>query len=232
MVPLNLEKVDKNIKTVLSRIRNDIQTDKFLKRKRSYLLVEGETDKVFIERLTDPERVKCLSMGILSREQDELRTQKQYGNSKEEIINIIYGIAKLHMLLSDCPKDIDEWPLFGLVDRDFDEPMEYAGIDKLFFTDTHDLETLIINTDEEALYKIGSCSISEEDVKKALCLSYQLALSRLSLRGPEGYVHYINNKDGTVDYQNFTVENTINFYSLLQFINGRLTDKLTDSELK
>ena len=58
--------------------------------------------------------------------------------------------------------------IYGIVDKDFDDPNDirsYVNRDYIFVTDTHDLETLLLSTENKLVSKTinGFLVLSEED---------------------------------------------------------------------
>ncbi|WP_310429004.1 DUF4435 domain-containing protein, partial [Chamaesiphon sp. VAR_48_metabat_135_sub] len=104
--------------------------------KGSFLLVEGSTDKVFYERFTDCDRCK-------------LRVVSGKPSSKKLVIRVLEIL------------DEDNFPgVLGIVDADFDRCLSPL-LDRspnLILTDTHDLETLIIQSPalDKLLLEFGS----------------------------------------------------------------------------
>ena len=139
------------------------------------LLVEGQTDKKFIESVLNDDII-CLVAN------KAFGSNKGFGqekfSSKCAIMQVVYGMSKIPIVLS-IPKGFDKCIVFGMIDLDFDnENAQYLNTSKLFVTDTHDLETLLLSTDSELLQRIDDCSISESDIQKAFYVAYQIGLLR------------------------------------------------------
>ena len=119
-----------------------------------------------------------------------------------------------------------------MVDKDFDEPSQYIRYQRLVFTDTHDLETVMLSTDTDLQTRIDGCAIDRENIKKALFLAYQLAQYRMVIFN-EGTLDpkWINEADGTVDYQLFSTDIFIDLERLLSLINGRQTPGVSAAKL-
>lgn len=65
--------------------------------------------------------------------------------------------------------------VFGIVDKDDDDGGQLCGTEgRLFITDTHDLETLILSSDKRDCYFIGGKTLTQEELDKACYLAYQL----------------------------------------------------------
>ena len=153
-------------------------------------------------------------------------------NSKEVIINILKPIAYFTEYY-DFPKGAETWPLYGLVDNDFDDSSDYSRITKLFFTDTHDLETLMISTDSELLTRLEQCSITADEVKAALFIADQLAVYRQAIfKNGNLSTHLINESDGTIAFEKYTDDNTVDLSKLLQYINSKTEKPLSKEKLK
>jgi hypothetical protein len=147
----------------------------------SFLLVEGSTDRIFYERFTD--RKKC---------------QVLAANNKSNAIGVIDILEK------DCFAGV-----LAIVDADFDRCSK-PQIDRssnIILTDTHDLETLIIQSPalEKVLTEFGS-----EDKIKTLDRDMRTALLEASLS--IGYLRWIsqlerlNLKFEGIDFKKFINE--------------------------
>ena len=68
---------------------------------------------------------------------------------------------------------------YGVVDKDFDEP-SCLMIDGLFFTDTHDLETLLFSKDQTLMLRIFN-KFYLKDVEKSKYIAYQIGIIKKAL---------------------------------------------------
>lgn len=145
-----------------------------------WLYVEGKLDLHFMESL-DERKYGCV-IAINGR------------NRKENVKKVVS--------LGD-PK------VYGLVDKDFEEPF---GIERLFYTDTHDLETLLLLNDDELLSNVCKQAgltitqdVLEKDVKKVKYLAYQIGVIKKAVHNivNEGFNMFIPN-NVPLDYQKFT----------------------------
>ena len=204
--------------------------------KRNILLVEGSTDVAFLENIKREETKVC-SVADIMRSRAAFSSssspeQIPY-NSKLVIMELIKHISLIPESIQ-CPKGADKWPLFGLVDRDFDDGGDYSKYKKLFFTDSHDLETLMLSTDAGLLSRLEQCDISEENLRIALYLSVQLAEYRKAIQQDNNLKSAdISEQDGTVDFESFTEEGyTIDLGKLLSHINSKSDEPLSKGNLK
>ncbi len=203
--------------------------------KKKVLMVEGKTDFTFIEPIKSDD-TRCLSVADFMKARNAFSTSKtgkqEKYNSKEVIITILKHIA-YYPEYYDFPKGAEKWPLYGLVDNDFDNGNALTRVTKLFYTDTHDLETLIISTDSELFSKLEQCTISADEVKAALYIATQLAAYRQAIiRNGVLNPSNIMNPDGTIDYMIFTEDNYINNAILLDYINKKEEKPLPAKKLK
>jgi len=227
----NLE-VQKYVNYILNtlQLKGEYNTSTGLK--NNVLIVEGITDEVFIGKIIHPDaRCYAISKMIQARNAFSSTQTVTKVNCKELIIEILKRLVQSPEFFG-FPKGSEKWPLFGMVDRDYDEPSQFIRIQKLFFTDTHDLETIMLSTDSDLLTRIEECNIDHESVKKALFLAYQLAQYRIAIFD-EGTLDpvLINESDGTVNYQSFSNEITIHLGSLLSFINERQSSRVSAAKL-
>lgn len=117
------------------------------------LYVEGKTDKVFYERILK-DNVTCRSVAEAVESDGLFRMP---GSNRNTII------ANAQAAKFESP------PCFGVVDRDNSTEIVAKGV---FYTDTRDLETLLIYTDDEMYQKIDP-TLTLEEVKSALFMAYQ-----------------------------------------------------------
>ena len=203
--------------------------------RKKVLLVEGATDKAFATHILR-EDTDCLAVVEFMKSNDVFRTSKPSKsdnyNSKSVITMILKHIALFPEFI-DFPKGAEEWPLFGLVDKDYDERKTYSRITKLFLTDTHDLETLMLSTDLELLLRLQDCKISHDEIKAALYISVQLAAFRKAMINV-GTINptLINEFDGTVDYSAFTDGDKVSLLKLLHHVNAKADKPLSKARLK
>lgn len=243
---MEIDKVTKYRNLLLSALHNHKEYDEAAGLKRETLLVEGITDKRFIERI-QVESLICWNVSYFMQRDDGFRTSRtrmvsQY-NSRDVIIAITRSIAYGPGFYG-FPEHAQKWPLFGLVDNDFDDSEDYSRVEKLFFTDTHDLETLMISTDKDLFARIESCDISAEEIKEALYLANQLAEFRQAInrvskkqkdRTESGMIlksDAIKETDGTIDYESFTNGDRIILADLVEHINNKMEKPLPKGKKK
>ena len=172
---MNVEEINKQIKMLIGNLSFTMDYNQLIKGTKRLLIVEGQTDKKFIESILKDD-VVCVvankAFGV-----NKGISQERF-NSKCAIMQVVYGMSKIPIVLN-IPKGFEKCIVFGLIDLDFDsESAQYLNTPRLFVTDTHDLETLLLSTDTKLLQRIDNCSISESDIRKALYLAYQIGLLR------------------------------------------------------
>jgi len=203
--------------------------------RKKVLLVEGATDQKFIGHIKGAD-TRCLSVADFMRARSAFSTSRSPApapyNSKVVITTILKHIA-WYPDYFDFPKGAETWPLYGLVDNDFDDSNEYARVTKLFFTDTHDLETLMMATDKDLLTRLKQCSITADEMKAALYIANQMAAFRQTIKD-NGNLNpgLINTSDGTIAFEEFTDGNMVDLAKLLQYINGKSENTLSKEKLK
>ena len=140
----------------------------FYDKNYTYVVVEGSVDEAFIKKLTDKVKVKSIEVWI--KEINSFKRQKEYINYKSKV-------------LDELRSNNDVKNLYGMIDTDFNDINEYKDIlDKLFITDTHDLETLLLKTYFDLLYEIGDPKvIQENEIFKSYYLAYQIGVIKKSL---------------------------------------------------
>ena len=195
-----------------------------------YLLVEGATDAAFINA-----KCKTVYDMIQARLQFMTTAQKQNISYKKIIISVLTRLSSDPTFFG-FPKGSEKWPLYGMVDNDYEtNPAGLMRVVRLFFTGTHDIETLMLSSDSGLLSRIKECPVNEADIKKALFISYQLAYFRQGLYGygdSDFKITSIEEADGTVEFSSFTDGDYVNLEKLLQVINGHQTTPISDARLK
>lgn len=121
-------------------------------KEKYYVYVEGKTDKTFYCKILNNDSVLCRSVSEATQSDLCFKDPK---SNKKSIVN--------SLLLKKSP------PIFGIVDRDNDTKSSGNG---LFYTDTRDLETLLVLSDDKLCEKLG-CQVDSQDVKQALFMAYQ-----------------------------------------------------------
>ncbi len=198
------------------------------------LVVEGTTDKAFIQRLIAPE-VTCVVANQAFRNNKSFGTKIRDDriNYKSAIVQVVYGLSRIPQLIT-CPGS-EKWNVYGMIDLDFDDgdSIQYTNTRQLFVTDTHDLETLLLSTDGELLNKTR-CVISNKDVNKAFYMAYQIGIMRDIIYNAECGISLkpISAGGYSIEYDKFTKESVVNIYDLLNYANDLNSNKLSTAKLK
>ena len=214
-------------------LHNDYNTTKGLK--RVVLMVEGKTDEAFIEKVLNHD-VRCLPVVDFLKTKNTFTTSPKtlHVNYKEVITTILLHIA-MFPEICDFPKGAETWPLYGLVDNDFktEDKARFSRVYNLFFTDTHDIETLMLSTDPELLTNLKQCTIRADEIKIALYLANQLAYFRRAItKNGELNPHAISNAEGDIDFPQFMESDRISLPLLLNYINRQSDLRLSKARLK
>ena len=217
---------------LLNNLRLSGEYDTALGLKRFVLLVEGKTDEAFVKRVVNPD-VRCLPVVEIVKARSVFSTTPPTKVNHKEIITTILQRISMFPEAFDFPKGAETWPLFGLVDNDYGTESSFLRVFNLFFTDTHDIETLMLSTDSEVLTRLNGCSISQEEKKKALYLASQLSAFRQAII-EDGSLSQsaISDTDGTTDFSKFTREDRVSLQRLLEHINSHTTPPLSREKLK
>ena len=175
----------------------------YISNKRKLLIVEGKTDHKFIKSIQN-DCVDCLVAAEVFKSNNQFRTKSSEAiNCKNAIVKIITGISHYPSPFVKYPDDLDKWDLYGLVDSDFEEFGSVRPTPRLFVTDTHDLETLLLSTDNDLLFRLKGCKIHHDDIARSYCLAYQLAIIRDELYKKNIDIKAINCGSRQVDFSAF-----------------------------
>lgn len=174
---------------------NDTNGNKKLYDTKTIILyVEGPTDKEFFDHILKA-NVACSDIGTSNHASNEIRNNcetEEKGNSSE---NRKKAVKEAILWREDKNK-------FGVVDRDGDENEELGWNARgVFFTDTYDLETMLMFTDNEWHTRMG---IPHEDVKKAIFIAVQLSNIKPALHAVNcKKVSELNSGSKEVEYSKF-----------------------------
>jgi len=195
---------------------------------RLLLFVEGPTDKYFIGKYLT-HNVDCRPVKDILQSIEVLEQNTQNFNCRQVIVNLC-RIKQLAPIL-EYKLNENEWPIYGLVDSDNrdDNPQT---INTLFFTDTHDLETLILSTDIEILFRLLDCQITNDDIKKAFLLSYQIHIIKDILH--DNYANIpLSYYEITIDtrFELFMKNNEINIPDFIKYLKECTNTELSGSRI-
>jgi len=207
-------------------LENDVSLwDKSLK----IIIVEGKKDRDFFKRYKNQVNNEYLSLDYLKAEKSldnknhfftlNNKNKDNAGKGNKELLKSLF----IDFNFFDIIKNNN---VYGVVDKDYDNPHPIVNDTdpqiianskrRLFSDDTHDLEMLILNSDEKIMLKLNLPNFNLNILNKALFLSYQLALLKVVLVGKYnlGISHRINfdnffknNKLNVKDYINFALKN-------------------------
>lgn len=217
------------------RLKADYKT--FLNKERKLLVVEGSTDEKFVDRVKC-DKVDCISAKKVFKSNNCFRTNPAVStiNYKNAIATLIFGVSHYPSPIVKYPDDVNKWDIYGLVDRDYDEQIGGKPTPRLFVTDTHDLETLLISTDSNVLQNIDTCEISEEDISSALFMAYQLSFVRDLLSAYHDSENFqlstISCGSRDVSFGQFFTDSRMNLYQLVKYIAAQSGNNLTEAKVK
>jgi hypothetical protein len=164
------------------------------------LIVEGRIDRDFFIGLKNKHNLRFECDTIDYANKQEQNAMLGYGYEKNESDIMITRPSLINRIVSH-PEEC------GLVDKDFDNDIL---LDRIFCTDTHDLETLLLLKDKDLLYKVFEhnnilipSEILKSVVKKAKYLAYQVGIIKKAVHNIPGL--YIPNTL-PLDYEKFTTE--------------------------
>ena len=226
---MRVEAVQDIVNKLAGAMHMRMDFNSFSKGEKKLLIVEGQTDERFIRDHLN-EDVLCLvankAFGL-----NNGFDARQSINHKNAIIHVIYGLSQIPTLIR-CPQGSENWKVYGMIDMDFDEEERFTRTDKLFITDTHDLETLMISTDANLFEKIEDCIIRPEDLKKALFISYQLGKMKQILNGAVS-TSPLSRASEQVDYSRFVLTDyRVSLLELIKYLNSESGGQLNTTKVK
>lgn len=144
------------------------------------LLVEGTLDKEFAKKVTR-HSIRC----VAASEIEERLTDSDLSNADRSMKNIVrttvYAVEKYRPFLKDR-EAVAKLQIYGLTDSDGMEPDADLPKRLYLISETHDLETLLLKTDRRLLQRIPDITVTEEQLKTACYIAYQLSFVRTFLR--------------------------------------------------
>lgn len=188
----------------------------FKKRSQKLLYVEGTTDKALVQKLNHLQVeivpvinfIKPLPTSPFYKSFNSFKINNVDNTSPEiQLINSTYPNTKPSH--KDLVKTlVDKTNNYGLVDLDFDTPKLEYNSQRLLYTDTHDIETFILYSDNQILEALG---IDDELKNKAYYMAYQLANVRFVLEDMKSNYRTFLKPDSLVfaDLKNLFCEDTL-----------------------
>ncbi|MBP3620036.1 MAG: hypothetical protein J6J24_05210 [Clostridia bacterium] len=154
----------------------------------NFLVVEGTLDKTFILRLNQKNLKYILAENILNPTKFLYKNSSSHNFSNSNLFNNDFSDdatknRECIIFVFKNPfnhKFLQDNKIFGMIDRDFNAeyPDDAQCNNRLFSNDTHDLETMLLQSDKSLLLHFN---LSEKDINEIFFKSYQLALVRQAI---------------------------------------------------
>lgn len=208
--------------------------DYYKKGIKKLLIVEGATDEFFLNHFKGC-NVDCIVAKKAFISNNMLRTMPVKNvNCKNAIINIITGVSYYPSPFIKYKSDFDKCDVYGMVDADYENYEFSRQLQRLFVTDTHDLETLLLWTDQELLLRLKECEIKREEIFDAYYIAYQLSVIRHELFSWRETLclEYISCGASQVDFSCFLSGKEISIPKLVEYINSKSIVKINTSKYK
>lgn len=206
---------------------------KFAGSSKRILVVEGSTDEKFVKKIINDDVWCVTALDAFSNEDCMMMSEeKLIKTNKEVIINVVYGLSVFPTLINS--KGLGDWNVYGMVDMDFDSSEAHTDSSKLFITDTHDLETLLLSTDGELLGRLDKCTLPEEDIRRAYFVAYQIGFARSVIKPickKELDLKPISAGKEDIDYKLFVKDDRLDIAALMKFINKGKMNGLSSAKL-
>ena len=226
---MDIKSVERAVNMLAGTLHMRMDFNSFNTGKQKLLIVEGQTDEKFIKgHLRDD--VVCMVANKAFGTGNGF-APKPTINNKRAIIEVVYGLSVLPAIIK-CPKGSEKWSVYGMIDMDFDDEGSHSNTSKLFVTDTHDLETLMILTDGGLFQRIKKCAISTDDTQKALFMAYQMGKIR-QLISDEISIEPISSGKREVVYSSFFSEDyKVSIGAVISYINQNTEEPLSAAKEK
>ncbi len=176
------------------------------------ILLEGETDYKFFKKLNNEQNSKFLALDHFLNRVNVFKGEKPVGDTgnKRKIISLVTN-SLFDIELSQCIKKLN---LHAIVDKDFDD--EYMGLNRILSSSNHDLETLILNSDNALLSKIENMCNDRETMNHALYMAYQLSQAKYGLFLSDRWTQY--RKIYIDDIERFFDGNILNIKKYINYL--------------
>ena len=233
-----MESSNKSINdTVATKIYMNLQAEMGQK----FFLVEGKTDEEFIKHYLK-EDFKCRTVqGAYEnyiRACDLMRTMSFNSHSHERSQSSHENNQLRRCNRKEVVKRV-VWELsnvYGYVDKDNGK----ANVTpRLYVTDTRDLETMLLSTQEDLLRNLPECSISVDDERKALFIAYQVSKLKDNLRESKkislqfkSAVGQFDQKDPRKEWNFISDDYRVDVWKFLKFINNQCGGNEKENVLK
>ena len=224
---MNANAIERYVRLILGNLsmRHDYQS--LLSGQTRMLVVEGKTDCDFFKG-------KLANNVICEIANKAFAGSSERINCKEAVKYVISGQTTYAKVLSNSLSDIKKLILYGFVDLDYEDSSSITNNQpRLFVSDTHDLETLMISTDAEILRRIEDGVISEEDVRKTLFYAYQIAVIRdalFSLNTNLVDLKWISGSND-IDFNVLIKDETIEVSIVLNYLSSKLEKPLSKNQM-
>ena len=236
MAAKNLNELERLVGLLAAKAKFKTDYTAYANKTRKLLIVEGVTDEAFIKKIKK-DTVDCIVANNVFNSDTRFRTTPTEPiNCKNAIVKVIYGISHFPSPFIAYPDDLDKWDLYGLVDLDCDEIGVAQHTPRLFITDTRDLETLILYSDEEVWDKLDKCEISESDIKQSFFVAYQLSEVRALLAEHHDMEKFnlraVSCGSRRLDFDAFVKENKISLMDIIKYIAKESGEALSAEKMK
>ena len=211
-----LNSLDKKILTII-----DFKKE-YYGRNINFVLVEGKNDYDFFLDTEFRKKYKNKNHYINIEEIRGFLKEKEGSRNNKKII-------KKTIEASPLLRNLKSNKIYGIIDRDFEEEypiLNSRTANSLFSNDTHDLETLILSTDEKITsriqqkFKIGD--LNKDLYNKALYMAYQIGCVKFCIWESSTYLEYNKNPHKFDEYfenNELNIKNYIDY--LLSFYKNK-----------
>lgn len=210
-----MSQINPNADIVLTNII--LQNDYIRQTGKCLLLVEGCNDKKFYSKLENINKEQIVTAkGILEA------NKKHKGQSFDDIQSDKKEILEIMRSLYFFP-NLKNINVFAIVDRDFDDEYPSSKLEERIFSDsTHDLETMLINSDSQLLTK---CGISDDVINNAFFKVYQLSKIKQLIHSSDICVRYTLDEQEVSKLENLFDGNKLNVEKAIQFFKKKKGSK-------
>ena len=178
-------------------------------KKPNFVLIEGQRDLEFFNNKKFKQKYKSNNYYIsLEKVTAFLKEKNDFNeNFKPNNKKLIIKIVQSSLLI----KFFNNYKLFGIVDRDFEE--EYPNnVRNVLSNNTHDLETLILSTDDKIFKNSQINNLTNKIYVTALYMAYQLGCVKFHIWNSSKFLSYnvFGKLENYFENENLNIEEYIN----------------------
>lgn len=173
------QKLDDTTKNIVTNVSLESDYGLYDENKK-FIIVEGNSDKTFFTNYKQNNNNYIVVHDIINDVNNLNEKPQNKPNGKQIIIDILTNFLRMDF--------ISKRQIYGVVDRDFEKSYPSTTLQqRLFSDDSHDLEMMIILSDNNCLNKLNLPNFNQTVLNDTFYMAYQIGLVKTYL---VGFMHY------------------------------------------